>query len=140
MTSLSRRPPLIPGFGFARVRDKAFATIRRLWEARQAEGWNQLDVANRLGRDPAWVSRKLSGPSNWTLRTLGELADALDGEVEISILDLHAAHSTNNYDAYSEYNDPVVEVNIEATPQRDTGEKFLKRHRSATTGTVVLIS
>jgi transcriptional regulator with XRE-family HTH domain len=102
MTSLSSEA-VLPGFGFARARDKAFAAIRELWKIRRSEGVSQTDIATRLGRDPAWVSRKLSGPSNWTLRTFGELADALDGEVDIRVLDIKNAVNHSNYDAYSGY-------------------------------------
>lgn len=102
MTSLSNAP-VLPGFGFARARDKAFAAIRDLWRVRQQEGVTQAEVAARLGRDPAWVCRKLSGPSNWTLRTFGDLADALDGEIEISISDLKNAEGAGNSDAYCDY-------------------------------------
>lgn len=96
---------IFPGFGFARARDKAFGAIRDLWRKRRDEGMSQAELAGRLGRDQAWVSRKLSGPSNWTLRTFGDLADALDGEVHISIKDLRAGASQSNYDAYSDYED-----------------------------------
>jgi transcriptional regulator with XRE-family HTH domain len=104
MTSHSKNNMILKGFGFARVRDKAFASVRDLWSRRQTEGMTQADLAARLGKDPAWVSRKLSGPTNWTLRTLGDLTDALDGEVEIKILDIHSqAVERSNYDAYVEY-------------------------------------
>lgn len=108
MISPSHSLALVPGFGFARTRDKAFAAVRKLWKLRQAQGMSQLDLAVRLGRDPAWVSRKLSGPTNWTLRTLGDLADALDGEVQIQLIDLNAAPSRRNYNAYSGYGDDIV--------------------------------
>ena len=108
MTSPSHSPPILPGFGFARARDKAFAAIRTLWKLRQAQGVTQTDLALRLDRDPAWVSRKLSGPTNWTLRTFGDLADALDGEVEIRIIDLNVGHSPANFDAYSKLEDDAV--------------------------------
>jgi transcriptional regulator with XRE-family HTH domain len=127
MTSLSHSPALIPGFGFARTRDKAFAAVRKLWKLRQSQGMSQLDLAARLGRDPAWVSRKLAGPSNWTLRTLGDLADALDGEVEIQLIDLNAPPSLRNYDAYTGYGDDVVfERRIERAPETSSDALTLK--------------
>ena len=72
-------------YGFARVRDIAFDAIRLLWDRRRVAGMKQTDLANAIGRDPAWVSRSLRAPGNWTLRTIGELAEAMDGEVEIII-------------------------------------------------------
>lgn len=69
--------------GFARVRDAAFDAIYRLWMKRREQGLSQKELAERLGRDQAWVSRALAGPGNWTLRTLGEMAECLDAFVEI---------------------------------------------------------
>lgn len=69
--------------GHGLVRYDAYYAILDLWLKRRAEGMTQKDIAEKLGRDPAWVSRALGGPANWTLRTLGELAYALNGAVEI---------------------------------------------------------
>jgi transcriptional regulator with XRE-family HTH domain len=121
MTFPSHSAAVIPGFGFARARDKAFSSIRKLWSLRQSQGWTQLDLASRIGKDPAWVSRKLSGPTNWTLKTFGDLADALDGEVEIQILDLNAARDTANYDAYSGYGEQPIERIGLRRPPSETG-------------------
>ena len=64
----------------------------------------QSDIADRLGKDTAWVSRQLSGPGNWTLRTLGELCEALDGELEIIAHRIEVpAHPNGNYHAYAGY-------------------------------------
>jgi cyanate lyase len=67
------------------VRYEAFHAIYALWLKRKAEGMTQKDIADKLERDPAWVSRALGGPKNWTMRTLGELAEALGGHVEVKI-------------------------------------------------------
>lgn len=69
--------------GVVHVMYDAYYAILDLWLKRRAEGMTQKDIAEKLGRDPAWVSRALGGPANWTLRTLGELAYALNGAVEI---------------------------------------------------------
>ena len=45
----------------------------------------QKDLAAKIGRDPAWISRKLHGPGNWTLRTIGAFVVALNGEIEIKV-------------------------------------------------------
>lgn len=69
--------------GHIHTQYQAFYAVLELWRRRKAEGMTQKDIAVKLGRDPAWVSRTLSGPKNWTLRTLGELTYALGGEVEV---------------------------------------------------------
>ena len=94
--------PPSAGYGYARARDRAFAAVRDLWRVRKKAGLTQRELGERLGKQEGWVSRKLSGPSNWTLRTLGELSDALEGEVEINIVDLKAVDvKRSNFDAYA---------------------------------------
>lgn len=78
---LGKREEADVGHGLARY--DAYYAVLALWLKRKAEGMTQKDIAEKLGRDPAWVSRALGGPANWTLRTLGELAFALNGAVEI---------------------------------------------------------
>ena len=78
-------PGELEAFGFARARDAAFNAVRDLWKRRRGQGMTQKDLAARIGRDPAWVSRKLQGPGNWTLRTTGAFVVALNGEIEIKV-------------------------------------------------------
>lgn len=117
----------VHGFGFARVRGKAFSAVRHLWSLRESQGWTQAKLAERMERDPAWVSRKLSGPTNWTLKTFGELANAMDGEVEITVCDLNVAPELSNHDAYSGYGaNPAPPLSTEAYVKSDssaTGSK-----------------
>jgi hypothetical protein len=64
----------------------------------------QIDVAKAIGRDRAWVSRNLRGPGNWTLRTIGELVEALDGELEIRVYGMEDPLPVKtNYHAYAGY-------------------------------------
>jgi hypothetical protein len=94
-------------FGFARVRDVAFDAIQVLWRKRRAAGMRQTDIANAIKRHPTWVSRSLRAPGNWTLRTIGELAEALNGEVEIIVYPMEDATPVRrNYSAYDEYERP----------------------------------
>jgi len=108
MTSRSDIRPLtqreLGDYGFARVRDQAFDAVQALWRRRQAEGMRQKDIAALLGRKPAWVSRNLSAPGNWTLRTFGEFMQALGGEADIQVHAVEdAAGGARNHDAYDEY-------------------------------------
>ena len=91
-------------YGFARLRDQMFDAVTALWRRRQKEVLAQIDLAHRIGRDPAWVSRSLAAPGNWTLRTAGELIAALEGEAEIRVAALEdPLESRPNYDAYDGY-------------------------------------
>jgi transcriptional regulator with XRE-family HTH domain len=98
-------PRELEAFGFARARDVAFNAVRELWKRRRDQGMTQRDLAAKIGRDPAWISRKLQGPGNWTLRTIGAFVVALNGEIEIKIHDLDGAsnHRMNYSGAYEEY-------------------------------------
>lgn len=62
----------------------------------------QEHIAEKIGKDPAWVSRVMKGPGNWTLKTLGALVVALDGILTIRVTaredDKTGLHS--NADAY----------------------------------------
>ena len=97
MTNKERRD-----YTFARARDAAFDAIHRLWERRRNEGMTQKDIVLAIDRQPAWVSRSLRGPGNWTLRTISDLALALRGEIEIKVHALED-HELPNYHAYAEY-------------------------------------
>lgn len=108
MTSRSELRPSIgreqADYGFARVRDQAFDAVQVLWHRRQAEGMKQKEIATLLGRNPAWVSRNLSAPGNWTLRTFGEFMQALGGEAEIRVLAMEdAVAGAGNDDACDGY-------------------------------------
>jgi hypothetical protein len=92
-------------FGFARTRDIAFNAVRSLWKRRQREGMAQKELADRMGRDPAWVSRQLQGPANWTWRTFGAFVVGLNGEADIQVHALEdkpnvLANHSGAYDGY----------------------------------------
>lgn len=88
--------------GYVRARDAAFYAVQRLWEKRSVENnLSQKDIAEFLGRDAAWVSRALRGPANWTMRTLGELVESLDGVIEIKVTPSEEMPN-DNYDIYDE--------------------------------------
>src|SRR5437773_2090655 len=82
MTSLSDIAPLSPeqraSYGVARAKSIAFDAVHALWRRRRAEGKSQAELAKVLGKDEGWLSKNLRGPGNWTMRTLGELVEALD--------------------------------------------------------------
>ncbi|MGC5802973.1 helix-turn-helix transcriptional regulator [Ralstonia pseudosolanacearum] len=49
----------------------------RVRERRTAKGWNQRELAERIGVDRNWVSAIESGRQNVSLQTLSKFADAL---------------------------------------------------------------
>ncbi|MBA9063114.1 hypothetical protein GGQ91_002502 [Methylobacterium fujisawaense] len=87
--------------GRARAQHIAFDAIYDLWLERQAEGLRKKDICKLVGCDAAWVTRSLAGPGNWTLNTLGTLAEALNGKIEISVK-AREKIVPSNYDIYSD--------------------------------------
>ena len=93
-------------FGFAMARSAAFLAVLSLWKKRNKAGLKQSELAKIIGRDAGWVNNQLKGPSNWTMRTFGELVEALDGEVEIQVIGRDAVISNiPNYDVYAEHDE-----------------------------------
>jgi transcriptional regulator with XRE-family HTH domain len=114
MNSRSTRVPR-EDYGFARVKDLAFDAVSSLWRKRQAQGFTQKELADRIGRDPAWISRQLRGPGNWTFRTFGALVEALDGEAEIVVEAMDALQTNkSNFDAYAAHDADLLSTAWEA--------------------------
>ena len=86
-------------YAVARAKGAAFDAVVGLWRRRQAAGLQQKEFGEIVGYSPARINRLLRGPANWTLTTLAELVDGLDGEVEIKVYGLdEPLHA--NFDAY----------------------------------------
>jgi hypothetical protein len=47
--------------------------------------WTRQDVAERIDRDPAQISRWLSAPSNLTLESISDLLLSVDAEMDVNI-------------------------------------------------------
>src|ERR1700733_4711271 len=74
-------------YGSARARDLLFDAVIDLWRDRLAQGKGSINhLSLRIGRSPRWVKRALSGPEGWTLKTFGQLVEALEGDIEVCIL------------------------------------------------------
>jgi transcriptional regulator with XRE-family HTH domain len=100
-------PRELGDYGRERIKFIAFEAVTKLWRRREAQGLKQRELAERIGRDPGWVSKKLRGPGNWTLKTLGEFVEALQGELELIVHAIEDPVSpARNYHAYAEYELP----------------------------------
>jgi transcriptional regulator with XRE-family HTH domain len=109
-------------YGFARVRDAAYDAVMDLWRRRKAEGMTQAQLADALGGDTGWLSRNLKGPGNWTLRTVGRLVEALNGEVELKVHGLEdPLPALPNYHAYVGYEPQTATNSMAATPFSQAG-------------------
>ena len=117
------QPRELADYGFARVRDIAFDAVNALWRRRRDGGMKQVELARIIGRDPGWISKNLSGPGNWTLRTFGELVEGLDGRIVINVYPSEEAPSTR--DNYSAYHDHGVGGPRDVPKGVDHGTQFI---------------
>lgn len=95
-------------YGIAHAKHVVFEAVSSLWRRRHAQGMKQLDIAEFVEQSPSTVSRNLSGPGNWTLKTLGLYVEALNGELEVIVHAMEDPVKTpTNYDAYAELDGPA---------------------------------
>lgn len=133
MTSLYEIAPLTAAqrasYGVERVKLLAFEAVHGLWLRRKAQGRTQSELATTLGKDEGWLSRNLRGPGNWTIKTLGEMVEALDGDIKIIVCgaedpldDRSNDHAYADYEEYETFNYEVIKNGESATNQGATFE------------------
>jgi transcriptional regulator with XRE-family HTH domain len=76
------------------LRRKVFEQIGRQFKA---SGLNQRQLANRLGKSEARVSKWLHGRENITLRTMSDMARAMDCRLEVAVKPLSEVDAIPNY-------------------------------------------
>ncbi len=62
----------------------------------KAGGLMQKDIAERLGKDPGYVSRMLAGQKNMTIQTAHDLARAMDSRLEMTLKPYEEMVPTDN--------------------------------------------
>ena len=96
-----------------------------LSQALKKEGINKKDLADRLGRTKGFVSQLLAGGRNLTLRTIADVADALDCCIRIQCENSrHREEETrvplHAYGVFSPWSLPVQPVILEAIAAKKT--------------------
>ena len=95
---------------------------RALSEEQSRRGLSKADLARAMGRDRAFVTRKLAGSSNMTLETLAAIAHALGRRVDVSVPSPERALGSNARPANGPSTDPfggqlvVVQASGEHSP------------------------
>ncbi len=86
-----------------RLRNRVFEDVVEAF-AQEAEAGRitKASLARKLGKGPEQITRWFSGPSNWTLDTIGTLLLALDAELETNVVFLRDRSPVN-------YAHPLVE-------------------------------
>lgn len=62
------------------------AVVAALEQAHRDHGLTHREIAERLSRSLALISRWLAGPANWTLETVSDLLDAASAEMKYSVM------------------------------------------------------
>lgn len=69
-----------------RQRNHVYNAVLDYFEATaRTTGINKKSLANKLGKDPAQITRWLSGAGNWELDTISDLLLALNAEMSFAI-------------------------------------------------------
>lgn len=70
------------------LRARLFGAVRAAAEYRKdVEGLTRKEVADRMGRDDATVSRTFAAPANWTIKTISDLCYALNLDMQFVLVD-----------------------------------------------------
>jgi transcriptional regulator with XRE-family HTH domain len=87
LTASGRADPISAGDrGYARttMRLMIAGAVWQLWEQlRRDKGVDQKWLADRLNKDKSRVSRLLNGPGNWTMDTVADLLEAMEGRLTL---------------------------------------------------------
>jgi transcriptional regulator with XRE-family HTH domain len=63
------------------------SVTEEIWTALERRGWQKQDLAKALGCSNAYVTQLLNGSRNMTLKTLSDIAEALNQRITISLED-----------------------------------------------------
>jgi len=81
-----------------RNRNRVFeVVVKAIVAACQDKGMSRKDLADKIGRKPAQLSKWLSGPSNWTLDTVSDLLYSIDAEIDCEVIFNESRRKSNSY-------------------------------------------
>ena len=61
----------------------------------RATGLTQQDIADRLGKSPSFISRRLRGQQNMTIRTMHDMARAMGCRLDVDLRPLRSLQPAN---------------------------------------------
>ena len=134
------REEVLAEYWFA-VRHKAFEEMLRAYrDAHDTQGLTQDHIAARLGRDKGFISRCLRGKENITLRTMSNIARAMDCRLDVAVSELSAAASASVHYVASAPIEKQFQYVAPSTssPILVNAERQARTNRSMSTGTVNL--
>lgn len=105
------------------IGDIRHALNQALSEEFEKRGLTQQNIADLLGKNKSFISRKFSGDTNMTLETLADLAYALDRPVRISLPERDKLGGNNHHTMYG---------TTSGAPSPSTVATFVHKVRPAT--------
>lgn len=113
---LERRKKNVPPEIKASV-DMSFAIVDRICDILEAKGWKQKDLAERMGKTEAEISRWMRGTHNFTLDTIAAIQTAL-GE---RIIDVASSNARQSISAT-----PIMLITPKETPYSDVPSGYTR--------------
>ena len=97
--------------------DMSFAIVDRICDILEAKGWKQKDLAERMGKTEAEISRWMRGTHNFTLDTIAAIQTAL-GERIIDVANSNARQSISAT--------PIMLITPKETPYSDVPSGYTR--------------
>lgn len=113
---LERRKKNVPPEIKASV-DMSFSIVDRICDILEAKGWKQKDLAERMGKTEAEISRWMRGTHNFTLDTIAAIQTAL-GE---RIIDVTSSNARQSISAT-----PILLITPKETPYSDVPSGYTR--------------
>ncbi len=92
-----------------RQRNAVFQAVLAFFaEKAEKEGLTKRELARRLGKDPAQITRWFAGPGNWTLDTVSDLLLAMGAAPGFSIEEFDLIERDENWGRLSKCEDTPI--------------------------------
>lgn len=95
------------------------AVAEHIWERMEHCGKNKSEIAAALDKSKAFITQLLNGTRNMTLRTLSDIAFALDAQVDVQF---RSKSTTREWSNVETLRHPFTRVVDERTIQHNTQE------------------
>lgn len=110
----------------ARFIRRVHREIQKAFSSRSKAGLSQQDLAAKLGINRATINKRLLGQDNLTLRSIADLAWAMDSDIDFKIIPRMPQRNTNSYRAEVTSSRPKRSANASSTPTSEVTNFVVK--------------